>query len=69
MKARVIRVASGKSEWYEVQVQILGFLWIDANLYKSSFPSVFLTLDEAKLAIEKLKKPKYIKSEVHITEL
>jgi|APGre2960657404_1045060.scaffolds.fasta_scaffold760972_1 hypothetical protein len=69
MKARVIRVASGKSEWYEVQVRILGFIWIDANLYKSSFPSVFLTLEEAMLEIEKLKKPKYIKTSVHIADL
>lgn len=68
MKTRIVRINTGKTEWYEIQVQILGFLWIDANLYDSSFPSVYTNLEPAKASLDKLKKSK-LKEVVYKTVL
>ena len=68
MKARVVKVKLNKSEWYEVQVRILGFLWIDANFYDSSFPSMYTNLEPAIASLDKLKKTK-LKEVVYNTVL
>ncbi len=62
MKARIVKVKSGKSEWYEVQVRLLGFLWIGADLYKSTFPQMFHSVSEAEDNLYKLAKPTYRKT-------
>lgn len=58
MTARIVKVQSNKNIWYEVQIRLLWIFWLDANMFKPGFSSVYLTLDEAMEALDKLKKSK-----------
>jgi hypothetical protein len=64
MTTRIVKFENGTSTWYEVQVRVLGFLWIDGDLYRQGFPSQFSSVDQAMESMEKLKKNKIKKSVV-----
>lgn len=58
MTARIVKVQSNKNIWHEVQIRFLWIFWLDANMFKPGFSSVYLTLDEAMEALDKLKGSK-----------
>lgn len=58
MTARIVKVENKTMTWYEVQVRILWFIWLDADVFRPGFPSIHLTLDKALEDIDKLKKVK-----------
>lgn len=58
MTTRIIKHEKGQIQWYEVQVLILGFLWIPGDVYRMGFPSLFHSSDEAIESLDKLKKVK-----------
>ena len=58
MTTRILEVTKGTYKWYEVQVKLLGLIWIDANIYNTKFPNVFASLETAMNSLDKLKKPK-----------
>lgn len=58
MTTRIIEVTKGTYKWYEVQVKLLGIIWIDANIYNTKFPNVFASLETAMSSLDRLKKPK-----------
>ena len=64
MTTRILEVTKGTYKWYEVQVRFLWFIWLDADVYNSSFPNVFASLETAMSSLDKLKKPKTIKKVV-----
>lgn len=58
MTTRILEVTKGTYKWYEVQIKILGLIWIDANIYNSTYPNIFASLETAISSLDKLKKPK-----------
>ena len=62
MTARIIKVQSNKNTWYEIQIRFLWVFWLDANIFKPGFSSVYLNLDDAMNSLDKLKKPKLKKT-------
>ena len=62
MTARIIKVQSNKTTWFEVQIRFLWIFWLDANIVKPGFSSVYLDLEDAMSSLDKLKKPKLKKT-------
>jgi hypothetical protein len=67
MTARIVKVESKRATWYEVEVRFLWVFWLDANIVKPGFCSVYLDLDSALESLDKLKKVKTKRSiECHV---
>ena len=64
MTTRIVKIEKGTSTSYVVQVRVLGFLWIDGDIYRQGFPNQFSSVDQAMESLEKLKKNKTKKSVV-----
>ena len=64
MTTRIIKVEKGTKTWYEVEVLLLRFIWFPADVYRQGFPSVFLSVEDAMLSLDGLKKPKTKKTEI-----
>ena len=64
MTTRILEVTKGTYKWYEVQVKVLGFIWLDANIYNSTYPNIFVSLETAMSSLDRLKKPRTIKKVV-----
>ena len=62
MTARIVKVESNKTIWYEVQIRFLWIFWLDANIVKAGFSSVHTNLEDAMDSLDKLKKPKVKKT-------
>lgn len=62
MTTRIVKFEKGNKIWYEVQVLILGFLWIPGDIYRQGFPSLFTSVEDAMESLDKLKKKKIQKS-------
>ena len=58
MTTRILEVTKGTYKWYEVQVKLLGLIWIDADIYNPTYPNIFASLETAISSLDKLKKPK-----------
>lgn len=58
MIVRILKIETPKATWYETQVRILGFIWVDGNVYRPGFPSYFSSLDDAMEKLDDLKKKK-----------
>lgn len=65
MKARIVKCETKTKTWFEIQVLFLGIIWIDADLYRGGFPSVFLSESDAVWSISKLIKTKTKKTVVN----
>jgi len=64
MTTRILEVTKGKSKWYQVQVRFLWCIWLDADIYNTDFPKLFMSLDSAMTSLDRLKKPKVKKKVV-----
>jgi hypothetical protein len=64
MTTRILEVTKGTYKWYEVQVRFLWFIWLDADIYNSTYPNVFASLETAMSSLDRLKKPKIKKKVV-----
>jgi hypothetical protein len=62
MTARIVKVESKRATWYEVQIRFLWVFWLDADIVRSGFPSVFIDFEEAMDKLNDLKPLKYKKS-------
>jgi hypothetical protein len=64
MTTRILEVTKGTYKWYEVQVRFLWFIWLDADIYNSTYPNVFASLETAMSSLDRLKKPRIKKKVV-----
>lgn len=61
MIARIFQVNSEENNYFIVKVRVLGLFWIDADIYKTGFPSRFNYFEDAVSALDKLKPTKTYK--------
>jgi hypothetical protein len=64
MITRIIKVTSNDNTWYEVQIKVLGLIWVDADIVNPNFKTVYSTFDEAMSSLDKLKPKRKTKTVV-----
>ena len=55
MITRIIKVTSNDNTWYEVQIRLLWVFWVDADILRPTFKTVYSTFEDAMSSLDKLK--------------
>jgi hypothetical protein len=67
MTTRIIKVESSRATWYEIQIRLLWLFWVDANMLKPGFCSVYLNFEEAMDKLDDLKRQSNVKKTIQCT--